>query len=175
MMCGVSRELMSRGEDKSQKREERPREVLKVIEVRSMRIPGEVGTEGRPRVREVIKQVPQYELIDLYDPSEDIQFQGEIAKYKGCIKPSFMSRWLQVTDTALRYYKGRCNAITCCNKPLMALPVAAIEKVELVQHSLPYNKKDATQANYMQHQLEIFLKEDFLDLYIRPDYDQRVA
>ena len=87
---------------------------------------GEDGRNGRPRVKEEVIMPPQYDQIDLFDSNEEIRFQGEIAKYKACINPAFMPRWIQVTDTALRYFKGRCNALSCCNRPLMAIPIEAI-------------------------------------------------
>jgi hypothetical protein len=63
-------------------------------------------------------------------------------KYKSGINPQFINRWVAVTEKALKYYKGRCNAITCCNKPLTQIPVAAIRKVEAVKFELPMSKKE---------------------------------
>ena len=40
----------------------------------SIDIEGEIGTGGRPRVREEIKLPPNYEEIDLNDPNDEIQF-----------------------------------------------------------------------------------------------------
>jgi hypothetical protein len=48
-----------------------------------------------------------------------------------------------VTEKAFKYYKSRCNAITCTHKPLVAIPILAIKKVERVNFELPLNKKDA--------------------------------
>jgi len=55
---------------------------------------GEQGMNGRPRVKEEVILPPQYETLDLFDPNEEIRFQGEIAKYKACINPGFMPRWI---------------------------------------------------------------------------------
>ena len=57
----------------------------------------------------------------------------------------------------------------------MAVPIAAIDKVVYASYTLPHNKKDDEQVTFMKYQLEIILKEDFLDFYLRADYDQRVA
>lgn len=86
-----------------------------------------------------------------------------------------MSRWVSVTEKALKVYKGKCNAITCCNKPLVAIPLAAIKKVERVHFELPINKKDLEKnAEFLENQFEIFLKDGFLDIYLPPDYDKRM-
>ena len=103
---------------------------------------GEEGRGGRPRIKEEVILPPQYEEIDLFDSSEEILFQGEVAKYKACTQPAFMPRWIQVTQTALRYFKGRCNALSCCNRPLMAIPIEAIESVRRVNYNMQVNPKD---------------------------------
>jgi len=136
---------------------------------------GEDGRNGRPRVKDEVIMPPQYEQIELFDSNEEIRFQGEIAKYKACINPGFMPRWIQVTDSALRYFKGRCNALSCCNRPLMAIPIAAIIEVKRVSFNLQINPKDPKQTAYRDHQLEILLKEDFLDLYLRIDYERVIC
>lgn len=57
-------------------------------------IPGDHGTNGRPRIKEIPKPLPTYDQIDLQDPNDEILFQGEVAKYKACINPNFMPRWI---------------------------------------------------------------------------------
>lgn len=90
--------------------------------------------------------------------------------------PSFVDRWVQVTEKALKYHKSRCNAITCCNKPLIAIPLAAIKMVQRVDFDLGLSKKErAKHADILEQQFEIFLKEGFLDLYLRPDYDRKMG
>lgn len=53
----------------------------------------------------------------------------------------------------------------------MAIPVKAIERVERVSLNLPINWRDNAQVSYNDHQFEIILKEDFINLYIRSDYE----
>lgn len=45
-----------------------------VVEDISVELEGDIGTDGRPRVREVVKIPPQYESIDLLDPNEAVLF-----------------------------------------------------------------------------------------------------
>jgi hypothetical protein len=147
-----------------------------IVEEYEISLDTDLGTNGRPRVKEEIKLPPQYENIDLNDPNDEVLFQGELVKYKAAINPSYMNRWVQVTEKSFRYFKGRCNAITCCNKPLTAIPILAIKKVEKVNFDLYFNKKEQEKsAPYNDNQFEIFLKDDFIDIYLRPEYEQRVA
>lgn len=89
------------------------------------------------------------------------------------MNPGFNLRWLVATENSLRYYKGRCNAVACCNRPLMAIPTKAIKEVTL-GCSLPRKGKDEKQQVYMENAFEIHLKADFLDSYLRHDYEQVV-
>jgi hypothetical protein len=100
------------------------------------------GNDGRPRWREEVKLPPQYEAIDLMDPNEEVLFQGELLKYKASYNPTCINRWVQVTETAFRYFKGRTNAISGAHKPLSAIPVKAIKKVERVNFDLPMNARE---------------------------------
>lgn len=107
------------------------------------------------------------------DPNDEVLFQGELSKYKAAVVSTFIPRWVQVTEKAFKYFKGRCNAITCCNKPLLAIPVAAIKKVERVDFELPLSKKEREKLSAITvNQFEIFLKDDFIDIFLRPDYEQ---
>lgn len=55
----------------------------------------------------------------------------------------------------------------------MAIPVAAIKKVERVNFELHFKKGDHEKnARLIENQFEIYLKEGFLDLYLRPEYEQ---
>jgi hypothetical protein len=69
-------------------------ETKNVVEDIDVDLDGDVGTDGRPRVREIIELPPQYENIDLNDPNAEILFQGELVKYKAGYTPTFISRWI---------------------------------------------------------------------------------
>ena len=113
-----------------------------VVEDIAIEMEGEVGTGGRPRVKEEIKLPPNYEEIDLNDPNDEILFQGELFKYKAGYNPQFIPRWVAVSSKAFKFFKGKCNAITCCSKPLTQIPVAAIKKVQKVCFDLHYAKNE---------------------------------
>lgn len=113
-----------------------------VVEDIDIHLDGDEGTGGRPRVREEIKLPPNYSEIDLNDPNDPVLFQGELCKFKAGYNPTFINRWVQVTEKSLKYFKGRCNAVTCCNKPLLSIPVAAIRRVERVNFDLHFKKTE---------------------------------
>lgn len=58
----------------------------------------------------------------------------------------------------------------------MNIPVAAIKKVERVQFDLPINRKEKDKlAVFTLNEFEVFLKDDFIDIFLRPDYEQRAS
>jgi hypothetical protein len=58
----------------------------------------------------------------------------------------------------------------------MAIPLKAIKKVERVDFELPFSKKDKEKYfSCMNNMFEIFLKDDFLELYLKPDYELKVG
>jgi len=49
-------------------------ETKAVSEDIEISLEGDFGTDGRPRVREEIKLPPNYEIIDLNDPNDEVLF-----------------------------------------------------------------------------------------------------
>lgn len=77
-----------------------------------------------------------------------------------------------MTEKGFKFYKNRCNAITCSNKPLMAIPITSILKIEKVQFDLPFKKNEKDKyGSYLSNQFEIYLKEDFLPIFLKPEYE----
>lgn len=115
-----------------------------------------------------------YLEVNLVDPEDDILFQGELFKYKPGFTGAFVERWIQVTPKAFRYYAGRPGTAVALLKPLMAVPIAAIKSIERIDYDLKLKKSDKKGYDMATHAFEIFLKEDFLDLFLRPDYERLV-
>ena len=61
--------------------------------------------------------------------------------------------------------------MTAACKPLMAIPIKAVEKVEKNTLEIKLKKGDKKGEAYMQNTFAIFMKDDFLDLFLRPDYE----
>jgi len=146
----------------------------RVVEDQVVDLAGEQGVGGRPRVKEEVKPLPMYETIDLVDPEDPVLFQGDLFKYKAGYNSTFIGRWVQVTEKAIRYYKNRCEAQSMAHKPFFAIPVTAIAKVERVDLDLPCSERDREKfKDLLKNKFEIFLKEDFLDYFLQTDYDKK--
>lgn len=90
-------------------------------------------------------------------------------KLKPGMKLEFTSRWVQVTQRALRYYKNRWTKNSGLLKPLGAIPLEAIQRIQILgseTHEI-YTACIKTESFYF----EIVLKEDFLHVYLDPYYD----
>ena len=58
------------------------------------------------------------------------------------------------------------------NKPLLAVPMRALEQCSKVNFDLGLSKTQAQQqSDFLINQFELFLKDDFLALYLKLNYD----
>lgn len=57
----------------------------------------------------------------------------------------------------------------------MAFPVIAIKSIERISADLQLKKTDKKGHELAKNMFEIFLKDDFLDIFLRPDYEQLFA
>lgn len=62
--------------------------------------------------------------------AEEILLEGELLRVRPNLTQQFTSRWVQLTETELRYYKNQWNANCWLNKPLFALPLTDIVEVK---------------------------------------------
>ena len=124
-------------------------------------------------MKEEEKLPPNYAEIDLYNENEDILFEAELMKYKPGYTGTFVSRYIQVTESAIRIYRNRAFALSQSHKPLLAIPVEAFLKVERVDFDLKIvEKNQARFQDYQDNQFEIFLKDDFIDYYVNLEMDR---
>ena len=134
-----------------------------------MVIGGEEGTGGRALKKKVDNP---YLEIDLIDPTDPILFEGEIQKYKPGFKACFIDRWVQVTAKAFRYFVSKPSRDNPIIRPLLAIPIAAIKSVNIVNYELPIKKNDVKSKELAKHQFELFLQEDFIDYFLSPQYEK---
>jgi len=116
--------------------------LKEVSENKEILLEGENGEGGRPRFKEEEKLPPNYAEFDLYNENEPILFEAELMKYKPGYTGTFVSRYIQVTETSLRIYKNRAYALSAGHKPLLAIPVEAFLKVERVNFDLKINGRN---------------------------------
>lgn len=116
-----------------------------------------------------------YLEVDLVDPSDPILFQGELQKYKPGFNGVFIDRWVQVTRKAVRYFASKPGSALAAGKPLMAFPVIAVKSVERTDGDLQLKKTDKKGKDLQKNMFEVHLKDDFLDLFLRADYEKLFA
>jgi hypothetical protein len=57
----------------------------------------------------------------------------------------------------------------------MSIPLSAIQSVVKVDFELNLTEKEEIRnADFLDNQFEIFLKDDFLDMYLRSDYETQM-
>jgi hypothetical protein len=57
--------------------------------------------------------------------------------------------------------------------PLLAIPTSAICSINRVNFDLKLTEKNKAKfADFLNNQIQITLKDDFLDLYLRSDYEE---
>jgi hypothetical protein len=86
----------------------------------------------KPMRRQTFYEDPNsfYLSIPIHHIKEDpLLFQGELMKLKPGLKFEFQSRWIQVTNRALRYYKNRWTKNSALLKPLGAIPIDSIHHI----------------------------------------------
>ncbi len=146
-------------------------QTKEVIDTTHFRLDGEVGSGGKP----LKKNDNPYLEIDLIDPSDPIICEGEVQKYKPGFKPTFIDRWVQVTEKAFRYFVSKPGSNAPSLKPLLAVPLKAIRTVEKTEHLLQLGKKDVKNQAIAENQFEIFLKDDFLNYYLSSVYEKHFS
>jgi hypothetical protein len=57
----------------------------------------------------------------------------------------------------------------------MAIPITAIKRVERVNFELPFKKGEKEKHQlYIENQFEVHLKSDFLEYFLKPEYESRL-
>ena len=57
-------------------------------------------------------------------------------------------------------------------KPLLAIPISALQSINVVHYDLPFKKSEKKNLELAKHQFEFFLKEDFIDYFLSPAYER---
>ena len=95
--------------------------------------------------------------------------EGELVKFKPGIEKNFIPRWLQLTTRAFRYYTNHYNSICYLTRPISALPLLAIEKVQTFEiQNKDYKRKEKELYQFM---FEIVLRQDYEDIYFFREFE----
>ena len=93
-------------------------------------------------------------------------------KFQAGFKSAFNPKWVVVTHSAFRYYKNMEASVQNPNKTLLAVPMQAIDHCAKVDFDLGLSKAQAQQqSDFLVNQFELFLKDDFLALYLKQNYE----
>jgi len=109
---------------------------------------------------------------------DDILFEGELMKFKPGVSCNYMSRYVQISLRAFRYYRSKVDAI------LMRRPVVAFRK-NIISKASPYevNKasylkngsriaKSGTEDKLFDNMFEIELNANYEDYYHLRDLER---
>jgi hypothetical protein len=77
-----------------------------------------------------------------------------------------------VTPKAFRYFGTKPGKDNPVIRPLLAIPIIAIKNIEQVSYDLHIKKTDLKAKELSKHQFELFLKDDFIDYFMSPNYEK---
>ena len=115
--------------------------------------------------------------VNLIDLHEAILYQGPLQKYYYYEPNPFYERYLVVTKSAVRIYESKQKAMSIYGKPLVAIPLAAVNKVERTKYDVM--REDIRFENFVEddlavtltkHMFEFLLKDEFLPIYTHQSY-----
>lgn len=86
-----------------------------------------------PTITPALPQLPTpSNLLPTQDP---ISLQGELKKFQPECKSKFISRWVQLTPTHIKYFKNEYSSCFYWNKPLTSIPLIEIQKILLISEN----------------------------------------
>lgn len=103
----------------------------------------------------------------LLDPDEPLIIDKGIMKFHPGFSINYVSRWVQVTKTVIRFYKNYYHSVCNFRKPLAVIPLSAIGKIKTVKLAVPKNSttRNKRRNPYDSHQFEIVLNEEYEAIY----------
>ena len=90
--------------------------------------------------------------------------EGELYRYKPGIDKVYITRWCQLTAKVFRVYKNQMAAKGFNDKPIIAIPLYAIENVKKSKFKVSKSSKlDKDNKILSQNQFEFTYKDDILN------------
>lgn len=85
----------------------------------------------------------------LVDPNDPVMIEREIMKFKPGLSQNYISRWMQITKKAFRYYRNYYHSASGFAKPLVAIPFSSIQDVKRVDlKTFSYNQCETVLNKY---------------------------
>jgi len=116
-----------------------------------------------------------------FGEDDPIVLEGDIYRFKPGLEHNFISRWIQVSKRAFRYFK---NQIASLGEPgftraIVSIPKGAIEdicKIDIHKEGFMTRKHmPESERNLFNYMFEIYLREDYEDLYKYRDQELNAA
>jgi len=106
----------------------------------------------------------------LLDPQEPLIIDHGIMKFHPGFSVNYVSRWVQVTKSVIRFYNNYYHSVCSFRRPLVVIPMNAVSKIRLLKvHPKTSNSSRVTNRGnknpYDENQFEIVLKEDYEAIY----------
>ena len=105
----------------------------------------------------------------LLDPNEPLIIDSGVMKFHPGFSINYVSRWVHVTKSVIRFYKNYYHSVWSFRRPLAVIPIGAVGSVKTVKESAgPLKSGKITQRGknpFDQNQFEIELKEDYEAIY----------
>lgn len=74
-----------------------------------------------------------------------------------------------MTKNSVRIYENKSKALATYGKPIIAVPLTAVSKIERIKFDLRDDNRmdgiDQTTAHFNNNMFELFLKDEFLPIY----------
>ncbi|CDW87864.1 UNKNOWN [Stylonychia lemnae] len=100
--------------------------------------------------------------------NDPIVQQGEIYRFKPGIENNFISRWVQVSNNAFRYFRNQYQSFGL-NKPIVSIPIRAIEDVSRIEVNTEafFRKRNVKEIErtLFQYMFEVYLRDDYEDIF----------
>ena len=105
----------------------------------------------------------------LLDPNEPLILDHGIMKFHPGFSINYVSRWVQVTKSVIRFYKNYYHSVCSFRRPLVVIPLNAVKRVKNFK-LIPKKSNAAPVLNngknpYDHNQFEIVLREDYEAIY----------
>jgi hypothetical protein len=105
-----------------------------------------------------------YSLLDANDP---IIIDKGIMKFHPGFSCNYVSRWVHVTSSVIRFYKNYYHSVCNSRRPLTVIPLSAVGEVKKFRlvSKISNALKHLGKNHYDYNQFEIVLKEDYEAIY----------
>lgn len=106
--------------------------------------------------------------IQDFGTNDPVLLQGPLYRFKPGIENNFISRWVQISGRAFRYFRNQYQSMGL-HRPVMAVPKTAVEDVQKIRvHKASYFKMKHLKEHekvLFKYMFEVYLREDYEDVF----------